>query len=695
MVIETSTAGIYLHAAWSTDENGSDFSLTFFDDAVYVGNYTSNSATESTDPNDYTWKVIGADAVDADDVEDYEELEPVGVAEVQDDVDSLEVKTDSLEAKTRLNDDNLQRTQHVTDQGLGNVNLLVGTNQGTTNWTTVNSTLTAVSTPIYTDDVNDAVNTVHIVLGAASDSLEFSASQLIDYINANSDENTFTLSYDMKVSNEDAIFTASLPGLLTFDAPSFTPDDPDDDFTGTWIHFVSTAELEGTTASGTNFVFGYTGTTGDTVDIANLKIEAAAYSTPWMASLEEIEGIANTALNEVRTVNQHFWSDANGAHITEVTQEQYITDPTTAGGNTLITSSGMDVRDGTTSLASFGITGAQVGQSGSGHTIISSNGMVVYGNDGTLKLAELAYGLGNTPGGAMANAPFFSFGERDGQIGNYSVAEGIGTIASGAHSHAEGEYTDATNYDAHAEGSNTVASGIASHAEGFGTVASGENAHAEGGVTEASGLDSHAQNSYTIAASDYQTALGRYNIADSSDTYAVIVGNGTRSNARSNALTVDWSGNVEANNITVADIDADAITGSNLTLTGTVTVGADPTSNMEVATKQYVDNAGGFSGSATSLTVRRTLGSSETSYVLNDSISSYKFLTFEFFNSNNYGRWTVPVSVFTLSTTAVENVVTRGGSTTRYAYIRYIDDTHVGVYCSIASGLNMYIYGIK
>lgn len=44
--------------------------------------------------------------------------------------------------------------------------------------------------------------------------------------------------------------------------------------------------------------------------------------------------------------------------------------------------------------------------------------------------------------------------------------------------------------------------------------------------------------------SDYQTAIGKYNISDSSNAYALIVGNGT-SNARSNGFTVDWQGRVE------------------------------------------------------------------------------------------------------------------------------------------------------
>ena len=53
-----------------------------------------------------------------------------------------------------------------------------------------------------------------------------------------------------------------------------------------------------------------------------------------------------------------------------------------------------------------------------------------------------------------------------------------------------------------------------------------------------------------IASSENQTVLGRYNVEDTADKYALIVGNGIGrerpSEYRSNALTVDWDGNIEA-----------------------------------------------------------------------------------------------------------------------------------------------------
>lgn len=48
------------------------------------------------------------------------------------------------------------------------------------------------------------------------------------------------------------------------------------------------------------------------------------------------------------------------------------------------------------------------------------------------------------------------------------------------------------------------------------------------------------------ATSDNQASFGKFNIQDINNDYAFIVGNGSDSANRSNALTVDWSGNVEA-----------------------------------------------------------------------------------------------------------------------------------------------------
>lgn len=172
--------------------------------------------------------------------------------------------------------------------------------------------------------------------------------------------------------------------------------------------------------------------------------------------------------------------------------------------------------------------------------------------------------------------------------GNTAHSEGDHTLAQGSGAHSEGGYTKALGEYSHTEGIYyghmsegdvvyTVAKGLGSHAEGKGTQAGGmllldgtvmgDGAHSEGVLTFAGRYASHAEGEGTIAAGGRQHVQGRYNIPDvhmdadgnmldrdgnittdlervnPKDTYAHIVGNGDSENNRSNAHTLDWSGN--------------------------------------------------------------------------------------------------------------------------------------------------------
>ena len=136
----------------------------------------------------------------------------------------------------------------------------------------------------------------------------------------------------------------------------------------------------------------------------------------------------------------------------------------------------------------------------------------------------------------------------------YSHAEGSNTTASGTSSHAEGSGTTASGYYSHAEGSTTNATADTSHAEGSGTTASGYASHAEGSGTTATAGSSHAEGTSTKASSANQHVQGKFNVEDTAGAYAMIIGNGTADDARSNALTVDWNGNVECGTVNGVDI---------------------------------------------------------------------------------------------------------------------------------------------
>lgn len=145
----------------------------------------------------------------------------------------------------------------------------------------------------------------------------------------------------------------------------------------------------------------------------------------------------------------------------------------------------------------------------------------------------------------------FSLNRKSGTtIGAFSFAEGYQNTASGNSSHAEGGTTTASGDSAHAEGTSTRAEGGSSHAEGSNAVAYRTCSHAEGYFTRADGWGSHVEGEGTRASHKDQHVFGNYNVIDTSTAdwhqrgnYVEIVGNGTANNARSNARTLDWSGN--------------------------------------------------------------------------------------------------------------------------------------------------------
>lgn len=150
--------------------------------------------------------------------------------------------------------------------------------------------------------------------------------------------------------------------------------------------------------------------------------------------------------------------------------------------------------------------------------------------------------------GTGKNAEVFNGIAAENASGDYSHTEGQGTTASASCAHSEGDRTVASGNCSHAEGSGSDATGTCSHAEGQSTTASGIASHTEGICVEASGNYSHAEGYYTTANSKSQHTQGEYNVVDTENknsrgTYSHVVGNGTSDTKRSNAHTLDWSGN--------------------------------------------------------------------------------------------------------------------------------------------------------
>ena len=130
--------------------------------------------------------------------------------------------------------------------------------------------------------------------------------------------------------------------------------------------------------------------------------------------------------------------------------------------------------------------------------------------------------------------------------GNYAVAEGEGTLASGISSHAEGGTTISSGQYSHAEGSYSLASGNQSHAEGFSTSATGITAHAEGNYTIAGGNYSHAEGNFTKAYGNQSHAEGNYTIASGNSShaegnYTIANGNSSHAEGESTIASGDYS----------------------------------------------------------------------------------------------------------------------------------------------------------
>lgn len=281
----------------------------------------------------------------------------------------------------------------------------------------------------------------------------------------------------------------------------------------------------------------------------NTSTSTAIYNQALTEACSKSEG----ALALAEGIEEHFWhDDSTGAHITQVTQAEYEADPDNAGGNLLMTSQGMAVRDGRTELATFTGTAAQIGKSSGAHSVVDADGLRIYGGDGTRSIAHMGYGasgnnwwtyftFGSRKSGTTSGSSSFAEGEDITATGTASHAEGSQTSASGAESHAEGFWSSASKAYAHAEGRHTEANGEGAHAEGYYTEANGDYSHAQGNQTTADGDYSTAQGKGTTANEDCQTVVGMYNDTSITGVPLFVVGNGTVATP-SNAFYVNSTG---------------------------------------------------------------------------------------------------------------------------------------------------------
>ena len=152
--------------------------------------------------------------------------------------------------------------------------------------------------------------------------------------------------------------------------------------------------------------------------------------------------------------------------------------------------------------------------------------------------ANNATGYGSTVGG----------GDHLSAIGDWSsVLGGYGNVAEGEDSTVGGGYGNTAHGEYSAIGGgglNTAQSSGSVVGGGYSNKALGQLSTVAGGRdNEAKAYSSFAVGEGVIAGGRHQFACGKYCVEDTNDSYAEVVGNGADDNNRSNARTLDWSGN--------------------------------------------------------------------------------------------------------------------------------------------------------
>lgn len=277
---------------------------------------------------------------------------------------------------------------------------------------------------------------------------------------------------------------------------------------------------------------------------------------------------ASTMAQQAKTIaddtNQYFWYTSTGtdtgAHITEVPQDEF-TDSTNpnyhTGGNLLARSNGIAVRNGLTEKAIFSENLVKVGSSEDGRVEIAPNGLSLYNNaDGLVFDANT--GIVEQTFSVTENTSHIS----GFPLNNSSIQVVIKVASSTAtftdtftynstvqtQTHTVGTYTITVRYDGNKDITVTT-SPISLTLYGYVNSVTYQSKSKLPTFKLGSDLQTNGGN---------QVVIGRYNVADT--TSAFIIGNGDSS--RSNALTVDWGGNVTASGkVTATNVPSQYETG--------------------------------------------------------------------------------------------------------------------------------------
>lgn len=172
-----------------------------------------------------------------------------------------------------------------------------------------------------------------------------------------------------------------------------------------------------------------------------------------------------------------------------------------------------------------------------GENLSSQLGGIILGND-CHSISDLGSSvlIGTRCNDARQSWYSVAIGGNNGAANQYAVALGNDCTASGKSSIALGKRCKA-------QGTGSTALGYSTSSDEI--ISSGTNSVAIGTGTKATSTNSIAFGYNVNSGVENQTALGKYNIAQTSadeTKYGLIFGNGT-ADARTNAFTLDWTGN--------------------------------------------------------------------------------------------------------------------------------------------------------
>lgn len=312
---------------------------------------------------------------------------------------------------------------------------------------------------------------------------------------------------------------------------------------------------------------------GDTVTIHVQRGEAQVIASEgWGDAMQQA---VDDAAAIAEATGQHFWHDTNGAHVTEVTADQWAQSQT--GHNILVNSLGILLRkalnyiaawtgsalsfyDGNGNAASnvtasFGSAGAQIGKVDESHIEMDYHSMRLIDKDGIPymhfsdlrneqgEIEETWTGDGSTtefyltyraetyvytvtvdgvPAAATKNSIYFTM-QTAPAVGAEIKATYVPFDILVAFTLGGDRYSPIGAYSV-AEGFGHTASGMYSHAEGYKNTASGYSSHAEGDDSTASGRFSHAEGIATTAGGEYSHAEGGSTEAIGDGSHAQNVG---------------------------------------------------------------------------------------------------------------------------------------------------------------------------